>query len=147
MGCPTLYPEPLERLAEVDPGRKPAVNQIEIHPGFSNNAQREDNARRGIVTEAWSPLGQGQALDSPVVAQVARDHGVSPAQAILAWHLTRGDVVIPRSSNPGRIRDNLAVAELRLAPEELAAIDALDRGEAGRIGGHPEREYADTPLG
>lgn len=134
IGVCNFYPEALDALKQA--GHTPAVNQIEIHPGFSQVEQRADNRDRGIVTEAWSPLGQGQNLTDPTIAKIAAEHGVSVAQAIIRWHIQRGDVVIPRSSKVERVRQNFDVFGFELSADEVSAIEALDV-EDGRIGGDP----------
>lgn len=134
IGVCNFYPEALDALKQA--GHTPAVNQIEIHPGFSQAEQRADNRDRGIVTEAWSPLGQGQNLTDPTIAKIAAEHGVSVAQAIIRWHIQRGDVVIPRSSKVERVRQNFDVFGFELSADEVSAIEALDV-EDGRIGGDP----------
>lgn len=115
----------------------PAVNQIELHPRFQQRALRDYHARHGIVTQSWSPLGQGGALlaEDAIVA-VAAKHGCSPAQAVIAWHLQHGLSVIPKAGDPAHLRENFAATELTLDAEDMAAIDALDDPD-GRIGPHP----------
>ncbi|NUP75500.1 MAG: aldo/keto reductase [Sinomonas sp.] len=113
----------------------PAVNQIELHPTFQQRELVAASAAHGIAIEAYSPLGQGADLDSAPVEQLAKKHGASPAQIVLAWHLAKGTIVIPKSANPARIRENLGAARLDLAPAEVAELDSLDAGL--RIGGDP----------
>jgi len=116
----------------------PAVNQIEAHPYFPNDAVRRFGASQGIVTEAWSPLAQGLLLAEPVVLDIAARHERTPAQVVLRWHLQRGDVVFPKTVTPARMRENLVVFDFGLDGEDLAALDALDRGAEGRIGPDPD---------
>lgn len=144
IGVCNFYDEVLDELASAT-GHTPAVNQIEIHPGFSQGAQRSDNARRGIVSEAWSPLGQGQNLSDPTIEEIASRHGVSAAQAIIRWHIQRGDVVIPRSSNPGRVVENFRVFDFELTQEEMESLTAMDRND-GRVGPDPLTFHAGTPA-
>jgi diketogulonate reductase-like aldo/keto reductase len=113
----------------------PAVNQIELHPTFQQRELAAKSRSHGIAVEAYSPLGQGADLGSPTVAELAETHGVTPAQIVLAWHLGTGNIVIPKSVHPERIRQNLAAAALQLTPDELAAISALDAGT--RLGADP----------
>jgi 2,5-diketo-D-gluconate reductase A len=115
----------------------PVVNQIELHPWFQQKQLREYHAEHGIRTEAWSPLGQGQVLEDPVIAEIARSRGRSPAQVILRWHLDLGHIVIPKSITPSRITQNLNVFDFSLDEAELARIAELDRGH--RIGSHPDK--------
>lgn len=136
VGVSNFEIEHIERL-EAETGVLPAVNQIEAHPFFANREVRAWCRDRGIAVENWSPLGRGQVLADPVVAEVAAEAGCTPAQAILAWHLASGAVVIPKASSAERIQENFGAASVHLTDEQLARIDALDRGEDGRIGSHP----------
>ncbi|MFJ4846214.1 MULTISPECIES: aldo/keto reductase [unclassified Streptomyces] len=114
----------------------PAVNQIELHPNLPQAELRAFGAAHGIATEAWSPLGQGRGLlDEPALAALAAKHGKSPAQIVLRWHLQLGNVVIPKSVTPARIKENIDVFGFELDAEDLAAIDALDND--GRLGPDP----------
>lgn len=114
----------------------PAVNQIELHPRFTQEELRKLHAVHDIATEAWSPLGQGKGLlDEPVLATVAAKHGKTPAQVVLRWHLQLGNVVIPKSVTPSRIAENLAVFDFTLDDEDMAALATLDSG--ARIGPDP----------
>ncbi|MFC8011226.1 aldo/keto reductase [Streptomyces cinereoruber] len=117
----------LERLLDSS-DLVPAVNQIELHPGLQQRELRELHAVHGIATEAWSPLAQGAVLADPVVAGIAARRGKSPAQVVLRWHLQLGNVVIPKSVTPARIRENLDVFDFDLGAEEMAAMAGLDRG-------------------
>lgn len=118
-------------------GVLPVVNQIELHPGFQQDALRKYHSERGIVTEAWSPLGQGQSLQEPVITELARKHGRSAAQVILRWHLQLGNMVIPKSANPQRLEENLQVFDFSLDDDDMAAIARLDQVD-GRLGPDPE---------
>ena len=135
IGVSNFMPEHLERIIG-ETGVVPAVNQIELHPRFQQKRLREAHAKHGIVTESWSPLGRGSLLNEPVIARVAGKHGKTPAQAIIRWHLDNGMVVIPKSANPGRIRENIQVFDFRLDDEDLAAMAALDSAD-GRTGPDP----------
>ena len=126
----------LERIIG-ETGVTPAVNQIELHPRFQQRPLRDVHARLGIVTEAWSPLGQAKALDDPVLAAIARAHGRSPAQVVLRWHVESGIVAIPKTATPARIAENRDVFGFELTPEDRAALAGLDRAD-GRIGPDPE---------
>lgn len=125
----------LERIVDAT-GVVPAVNQIELHPLLQQRGLRDFHARAGIVTQAWSPLAQGLALRSPVVSELARRHGRSPAQVVLRWHLQLGSAVIPRSVTPARIAENLAVLDFELDVDDMARMGALDAG--ARTGPHPD---------
>ena len=123
----------------------PAVNQIELHPYFQQRDVQALNGERGILTQAWSPIGgitfyrDGQhssTLQDPVIGRIATGHDKTPAQVMLRWHLQRGRSVIPKSTKPQRIAENIDVFDFDLSTEELAAIDALDTGQRG--GPEPE---------
>ncbi|MDX2391961.1 MULTISPECIES: aldo/keto reductase [unclassified Streptomyces] len=138
VGVSNFRPRDLERLGEVS-ALVPAVNQIELHPLFPQEELRALHAELGIVTEAWSPLGQGkELLTLPAVAEIAARHGRTAAQVVLRWHLQRDNVVIPKSVTPSRIRENLDVFGFELDAADLAALDALGATAAGRrIGPDP----------
>ncbi|MEX0167706.1 aldo/keto reductase [Streptomyces sp. LMG1-1-1.1] len=135
IGVSNFLPEHLERLIG-ETSVVPAVNQIELHPQLPQQASREEHARLGIATEAWSPLGQGRGLlEVPAIVAIAQKHGRTPAQVVLRWHLQLGNVVIPKSVTPSRIRENIDVFGFELDAEDLAAVDALD--ENRRLGPNP----------
>ncbi|MEG3626660.1 aldo/keto reductase [Streptomyces poriticola] len=114
----------------------PAVNQIELHPHLQQHAARGFHAEQGIATEAWSPLGQGRGLlEVPAIVAIAQKHNRTPAQIVLRWHLQLGNVVIPKSVTPSRIRENIDVFDFSLDTEDLAAISALN--EDRRLGPDP----------
>lgn len=120
-------------------GEVPAVNQIELHPGFSQSDLRAFHVGHGIATEAWAPLGQGAALGSETIEEIAQAQGVSPAQVVIRWHLQIGNIVIPKSVTPERIASNFDVFGFELTPDQINAIGALDDSDiAGRIGGDPD---------
>jgi 2,5-diketo-D-gluconate reductase A len=116
----------------------PAVNQIEIHPYFTNEEVRAFDREHGIATEAWSPIAQGALLADPVVVQVAREVDRTPAQVVLRWHIQRGDIVFPKSVTPARIRENFQIFDFALDDDEMLALSHLNRGERGRTGPHPD---------
>ncbi len=118
----------------------PAVNQIEVHPYFQQRDVQEFGRERGILTQAWSPIGgitfyrdgrHGSTLDDPVIGDIARAHGKSPAQVMLRWGLQHGRSVIPKSTKPSRIAENIDVFDLELSAGEMAEIDRLDTGTRG----------------
>jgi 2,5-diketo-D-gluconate reductase A len=127
----------LERLAK-ESTTVPAVNQIEVHPYFTNDAVRAYGTAHGIATEAWSPIAQGRVLDDPVIVRIAEAVGKSTAQVVLRWHIQRGDIVFPKSVSQGRIRENFEIFDFELGGSDMDAISALDRGESGRTGPHPD---------
>lgn len=137
-GVSSFQPDHLDRIVEAT-GVAPAVNQLEAHPYFRNTTAQEATRRHGIAVEAFSPLGQGQVLDDPTIGTIAADHGKSPAQVILRWHLQHGHIVFPKSRHRERMEENLAVFDFQLTGDEMTAIDGLDRGEEGRIGPNPDR--------
>ena len=114
----------------------PAVNQVELHLDLQQAPLRRFHARHGIVTEAWSPLGEGGAFGHPVVVELARRHGRSPAQIVLRWHVQLGNVVIPKSTTPSRVRENIAVFDFELSDAEMAALGGLETGT--RLGPDPD---------
>ena len=132
------FPQAQLREIIADTSVTPAIHQIELHPYFSQEDMRAVHSEFGIATEAWSPLGQGgEILKDPVIVEIAGKHGISPAQVVLAWHLAKGIVAIPKSVTPGRIAENFAAANVTLDAADIAAIDGLTRKD-GRIGPDPE---------
>ena len=122
-------------------GVTPAVNQIELHPYLSQEPLRALHSSLGVVTESWSPLGRGRLLSDPVVADMAAALGVTPAQIVVRWHLQHGLVVIPKTTHRERMITNADVFSFALSDEQMAALDALDRGL--RTGSHPDRVQED----
>ena len=117
----------------------PAVNQIEVHPYFTNEEVRGYGAEHGILTEAWSPIAQGGVLEDPTISAVANRVGKTTAQVTLRWHIQRGDIIFPKSTTTSRIRENFELFDFELTDEDMAAISALDKGADGRTGAHPDR--------
>lgn len=136
-GVSNFQPDHLHRII-AETGVVPAVNQIEVHPYFGNTEAAAACVRHGITVESWSPLSQGNLLDDAVLGRIAAAHGKTPAQIVLRWHVEHGYVVIPKSSNRQRMQENISIFDFQLNTEEVAAIDALDRGEAGRRGPNPD---------
>lgn len=135
IGVSNFNVDHLERIIG-ETGVVPAVNQIELHPRFQQTTLRDFHARHGIVTESWSPLGQGKLLEDPAIAKIAAKHGKTAAQVIIRWHLDSGLMVIPKSANPSRIAQNIDVFDFSLDAEDLSAIASLD-DPSGRIGPNP----------
>ena len=132
IGVSNFLPEHLERL-ERETGVLPVVNQIELHPYFPQTEQLAFHREHGILTEAWSPLGRARdLLDEPVITQIASVHGITPVQTILAWHVAREVVSIPKASSAEHQRSNLAAASVVLGDAEVEAITALGRPD-GRL--------------
>ena len=130
----------IHHLAELarETATVPAVNQIEVHPYFTNDAIRAYGVEHDIVTQGWSPIARGKVLGDPVVSRIARATGAHPAQVVLRWHIERGDVVIPKSVHPQRMKENFEIFDFEINDEEIEALTALDRGEAGRMGPNPD---------
>jgi 2,5-diketo-D-gluconate reductase A len=125
----------LQRLLD-ETGELPAINQVELHPYLQQAELRSYHRQHGILTEAYSPLASGgDVLGDEAVSRIAEKHGVTPAQAILRWHVQLGNVVIPKSVTPSRIAENIDVFGFELDDDDLSAIAALERG--GRVGAHP----------
>ena len=137
VGVSNFQPAHLDRIVE-ETGVVPAVNQIEVHPYFTNEAARAASIRHGVEVEAWSPIAQGKVLDDPTIGEIAAAHGKTPSQVTLRWHIERGDIVFPKSMRAERMRENFEIFDFTLTDDEVAAISALDQGEAGRTGPNPD---------
>jgi 2,5-diketo-D-gluconate reductase A len=138
IGVSNFQPDHLDQIATAGQ-TVPAVNQIEVHPYFANEQVRAYGQAHDIVTEAWSPIAQGAVLDDEVIAKIAKPLGKTPAQVVLRWHIQRGDVVFPKSVTPERVKANYQIFDFDLNEADMDAISALDRGEAGRRGPHPDK--------
>ena len=121
----------------------PAVNQVELHPRFQQEQMRAFDRAHGIVTEAWSPLAQGDILADPMITALSRRYGKTPAQIVLRWHIELGNVVVPKSVTPSRIKENINIFDFALVADDLAALRALDRG--ARTG--PDPDGGERPTG
>lgn len=137
IGISNFEPHHLQRLLD-NADVAPMVNQVESHPYLPNRAVHAFDAEHGILTEAWSPLARGRASSDPVLAEIGQAHGATASQVALRWALQRGDIVFPKSVTPARQAENLAIFGFSLTPEEVARIDALNQGEKGRTGTHPD---------
>jgi 2,5-diketo-D-gluconate reductase A len=136
IGVSNFLPGHLDAIVAAT-GVTPAVNQIELHPRFQQRELVAYHQAHGIVTQSWSPLGQGgDILRDPAITRIAEAHGRSAAQVILAWHLAKGFSVIPKASDRGHLSDNFASMDVALSAGDIAAIDALDSPN-GRIGPDP----------
>ena len=135
IGVSNFQTHHIERLA-AEATIVPAVNQIEIHPYFTQDDLRAFDREHGIATEAWSPIAQGQVLDDPTIVGIAGRLDRSPAQVTLRWHIQRGDIVFPKSAQPKRIAENFALFDFELSDVDMAAITALHRN--GRRGPNPD---------
>ena len=135
VGVSNFNVDHLERIIDAT-GVVPAVNQVELHPRFQQRALRAFHEQRGIATEAWSPLGQGEVLRDPTVGEIARTHGRTPAQVVIRWHLDSGLVVIPKSVHAKRLRENFESLDFGLGEDDMRRIASLDRRD-GRMGLDP----------
>jgi 2,5-diketo-D-gluconate reductase A len=144
IGVSNFQVEHLQRLASAS-DQAPAVNQIELHPYLLNEQVRAYDEAHGIATEAWSPIAQGGVLDDPVITAIADRLEKSAAQVVLRWHIQRGNVVFPKSTTPARIKENFELFDFQLEADDIAKITALDKGEAGRTGPHPDT-FAQIPA-
>lgn len=134
IGVSNFLAEHLMRIIDLG-GVVPAINQIELHPELQQVEAREFHAHESIVTEAWSPLAQGEVLDDPILVDIASRLDKTPAQIVIAWHLALGNVVIPKSVTPSRIKENFDVFDIALDADDMTAISTLDSGN--RIGPDP----------
>jgi diketogulonate reductase-like aldo/keto reductase len=135
IGVSNFHEPALRRLFD-ETTIRPAVNQIELHPALPQDELRAFNAENDIVTQAWSPLAQGELLDQPTLKTLAGKHGKTPAQVVIRWHLQLGNVVIPKSKTPSRIKENIDVFDFQLDNDDMAAIADLETGV--RTGGDPD---------
>jgi 2,5-diketo-D-gluconate reductase A len=136
IGVSNFQPDHLRRVLAAG-SVVPAVNQIEVHPTFTQEAVIAVNDELGIKTEAWSPLGLGEDLSNETIGALASELGKTPAQVILRWHLQQGRIVFPKSVTPSRIEENFDVFDFELTTDQVAAVSALNRDN--RIGGHPDQ--------
>jgi 2,5-diketo-D-gluconate reductase A len=135
IGVSNFQPDHLRRIID-ETGVTPAVNQIELHPRLQQAGLRREHEDRGIVTEAWSPLAQGEILDDPTLTGIAEAHGKTTGQVALRWHIQLGNVIFPKSVTPERIQENFEIFDFHLSESEMESIEALDVGE--RIGPDPD---------
>ena len=135
IGVSNFQPHHLRRL-HTECEIPPAVNQIEVHPYFTQDDVRAFCGEHQIAVEAWAPLARGAVADDPTIASIARRVGKTPAQVVLRWHIERGDIVFPKSVTPARIRENIDIFDFELSGEDVEAISALNRNE--RTGADPD---------
>lgn len=138
IGVSNFNQDHLERIIG-ETGVTPVVNQIELHPAFQQRDKRAFLEQHDIRIESWSPLGSGRALGNPVLAEIAKKHGKTVAQAIIRWHLQEGLIVIPKSTHRERLEENFAVFDFELDAEDLSKIAGLDDPTGGRIGSDPAK--------
>ncbi|MFR9801648.1 aldo/keto reductase [Pseudonocardia sp. RS010] len=129
----------LDRLA-AETDTIPSVNQIELHPTFTQPQLRQYHRDNAIATEAWSPIGQGgELLSNELLTSLGEKYGKSPAQIVLRWHVQLGTIVFPKSVTPSRIAENIDVFDFELADDDVASISGLDKGDPGaRLGPRPD---------
>ena len=136
IGVSNFQPAHLDRLVK-ETGVVPVVNQIELHPDFAQRDVVAANTKLKIITESWSPLGQGgDLLKNEALVAIGKKHGKTPAQVVIRWHVQLGHMVIPKSVTPDRIKANIDVFGFELSADEMKAIDGLDAGN--RMGPHPD---------
>jgi len=136
IGVSNFQPAHLQHLVK-ETDIVPVVNQIELHPDFAQRDVVAANTKLKIITEAWSPLGQGgDLLKNDALVAIGKKHGKTPAQVVIRWHVQLGHMVIPKSVTPERIKANIAVFDFELSADEMKAIDGLDAGN--RMGPHPD---------
>jgi diketogulonate reductase-like aldo/keto reductase len=135
IGVSNFQADHLARIVD-ETGVTPSVNQIELHPRMQQRGLRREHATRGIVTEAWSPLAQGEVLDDPVLTQIAAAHNRTTGQIVLRWHVQIGNVVFPKSVTPERMAENFRIFDFHLTEDEVERIDELDTGQ--RAGPDPD---------
>ena len=128
IGVSNFRVDDLEKIIDAT-GVVPAVNQIELHPHLQQLELRRFHEEHGIKTEAWGPLGRGQFLDDETIVRIATDHGRTPAQVVLRWHIQLGNIVIPKSVTPSRINENFAIFDFELSDDDMHALFELDRNE------------------
>lgn len=134
IGVSNFTPDHVRELSDLSRAR-PVVNQVEVHPTFTNAQVCDFDSDLGIATEAWSPLGQGEDLQNDTIDQIAQRVGKTPAQVVLRWHIQEGRIVIPKSVTPARIKENFEIFDFELSDDELKAIDGLNQDN--RLGPNP----------
>jgi 2,5-diketo-D-gluconate reductase A len=137
IGVSNFQSDHLEQLA-AETETVPAVNQIEVHPYFTNDAVREYGQEHGIATEAWSPIAHGGVLEDSTITQIAEKVGKTPAQVVLRWHIQLGHIIFPKSVTPSRMQENFELFDFELESGDMDEISVLDRGEDGRTGPNPD---------
>lgn len=135
IGVSNFQPAHLDRIVEAT-GVTPSVNQVELHPYLQQHGLIREHEERGIHTEAWSPLAQGNAIGDPALQAIADAHGKTTGQVVLRWHIQLGNVVFPKSTTPSRIAENFDIWDFHLTADEMETIRGLDRGE--RLGPDPD---------
>lgn len=135
IGVSNFHPAHLDKLIE-NSNVVPALNQVELHPGLQQAEVRAYNTAHGIATEAWSPLARGRFTDNAVLQEIAAEHNKSVSQVIIRWHIQLGNLVIPKTSNPDRLIENIDVFDFQLSSADMNAIATLESGM--RTGPNPD---------
>jgi 2,5-diketo-D-gluconate reductase A len=138
VGVSNFQPDHLDRIVS-ETGVVPVLNQVEVHPFFGNESVRAACARHDVAVEAWAPIARGKVADDETINGIADLLGHTPAQVALRWHIQRGDIVFPKTVTPERMHENFDIFDFELPDDDMAAITALDRGEKGRTGPHPDK--------
>jgi 2,5-diketo-D-gluconate reductase A len=137
VGVSNFQPDHLDRIVE-ETGVAPVINQIEVHPFFTNEAARAANQRHDVRTEGWAPIAKGKVNEDDTIRSIAEQVGRTPAQVALRWAIQRGDIVFPKSTHTERMRENFDLFDFELSDEQVKEISGLDRGEEGRTGPNPD---------
>jgi 2,5-diketo-D-gluconate reductase A len=137
VGVSNFQPDHLDRIVE-ETGVAPVINQIEVHPFFTNEAARAANERHDVRTEGWAPIAKGKVNEDDTIRSIAEQVGKTPAQVALRWAIQRGDIVFPKSTRTERMRENFDLFDFELTEAQIDEISALDRGEEGRTGPNPD---------
>jgi 2,5-diketo-D-gluconate reductase A len=137
VGVSNFEPHHLDRIVS-ETGVVPVLNQVEVHPFFGNEEVRASCARHDIAVEAWAPIARGKVADDATITGIADRFGRTPAQVALRWHIQRGDIVFPKTVTPNRMQENFDIFDFELSDDDMSTITALDRGEEGRGGPHPD---------
>jgi len=137
VGVSNFEPAHLDRIIS-ETGVVPVLNQVEVHPFFGNEKVRAACARHDVAVEAWAPIARGKVNDDDTISGIADRLGRTPAQVALRWHIQRGDIVFPKTVTPERMRENFDIFDFELSDDDMSTITALDRGEEGRGGPHPD---------
>jgi 2,5-diketo-D-gluconate reductase A len=137
VGVSNFEPHHLDRIVS-ETGVVPVLNQVEVHPFFGNEDVRAACARHDVAVEAWAPIARGKVAEDATITDIADRLGRTPAQVALRWHVQRGDIVFPKTVTPERMHENFDIFDFELSDDDMSAITALDRGEEGRGGPHPD---------
>jgi 2,5-diketo-D-gluconate reductase A len=138
VGVSNFQPDHLDRIVE-ETGVAPVINQVEVHPFFTNEKVREANQRHDVRTEGWAPIAKGKVNEDDTIKAIAEQVGKTPAQVALRWAIQRGDIVFPKSTRTERMQENFDLFDFELTDDQVQQISGLDRGEEGRTGPNPDQ--------